>query len=404
MIQNRFHCARCLHALCLALSIRSLLSASRHATRESAPQMCMLQVSREFLHARVNGSNVLPESPASFAQSERPFLGSSSLPESSASFAQSERALVSKAAQHKQRLPNTRFLFFAQHKSGSLMTLEAATQINFAIENLPGLLVDFSHTMGSAVYDSEMQTAEPTCLLHVARNPFELVVSGYLYHKAQSEDWLDRTFDNVTEVIRDTNVPGGCGPGANWICPAFRGLAQVLSMSRSGPVAGVIPEALGGESFPEYLRRVDTDAGLIAEAIWASNFSLASMRFTSDFVHRQACSQNVCHNEFYENCNATWERVLHFWEIKDPHYSVMLEAAKHSCPNTSPAAREHSSHVQLEKKNLAHVPEHKMVQSLRELDERFLNGTLASLEAHLGERHANGEPCRVVGKYLAENA
>jgi len=366
--------------------------------------MCILQVTKQFSHARLNGSNALPETPASLAQSERPFLGSSGPPEGSASFAQSEKAIFGETAQQQQRLPNTRFLFFAQHKSGSLMTLEAADYIREAIGKLTGLSLDFSYTMGSAVYDSEMQTAEPTCLLHVARNPFELVVSGYLYHKAQAEDWLEHTFDNATELMRDTNVPGDCREGANWMCPVFRGLAQVQSMSRSGPVAGVIPEAVGGETFPQYLRRVDTDAGLIAEAIWASNFSLASMRFTSDFVDRQPCSQNVCHNEFYENCDATWERVLQTWEIKDPHYSVMLEAAKLSCPNTSPGARDHSSHELLEKQNLAHVPEHKMVQSLRELDERFLNGTLASLEAHLGERHANGEPCRVVGKYLAESA
>lgn len=289
------------------------------------------------------------------------------------------------------------YLFFAHHKSGSLMTLEAVRQMNTSLGDLSGLSVDFSRLLGQAVWPSEMLFNEPRCLLHVVRNPFELVVSGYLYHMAESEDWLrTHTFRRALYYVRKNRVRDGCTPKVGWMCLVLRGLAQVYRMSRAGPTARLLPTAQDNETFSQYLQRVEAKSGLLAEAIFSSNYSLASMRFTSDVVSSRPCSMNVCFEQFYDDCNAVWKRVLQAWNIKDPHYSKMLRGAMKSCPDKSKGAKSHSSSRAMHHKHLSHAPEHVLLHSLRELDSDVLNGMLASLETHIG---SSGQPCKLSGKY-----
>merc|ERR1719465_213723 len=77
-----------------------------------------------------------------------------------------------------------------------------------------------------------------------------------------------------------------------------RSVAQVYLCSHSNStVSSLLPEAYGNETFSEYLRRLDTDAGLIAQFIWASDDSLAAMSFYNDLALSRPCSLNMCWTE-----------------------------------------------------------------------------------------------------------
>merc|ERR1711924_106128 len=74
------------------------------------------------------------------------------------------------------------------------MCRTAAHDIQSALANHVGAHAPFvaedQVVMGHASDPTMMQTPEPACFAHVARNPFEIVVSGYLYDMAESEPWL----------------------------------------------------------------------------------------------------------------------------------------------------------------------------------------------------------------------
>jgi len=266
-------------------------------------------------------------------------------------------------------------------KGGTQMCGLAAANMQGALaaqSGLPVPLVDVRDGWYASRYDSP----EPVCYAHVARNPFEMVVSGYLFNMAESElAWkeakLGSPFTNTSTQVR--------------------ALAELFNSSRSGPLSAWLPEANASETYAEYLKRVDLDTGLLAEFIVAFNSSLAPMRLAEDFTQSQHCSINVCLGDFFENCGATWHRVLQAWQIPERPYDAMLGAATKSCPGVAKerhnelASEAHSSARQMENMHLRHAPEHVMVNRLKELDRLRLNGRLAALEDHV--------KCPVSGKY-----
>lgn len=294
-------------------------------------------------------------------------------------------------------LERREYYVFAQHKAGWMMTHEAATNMNNA-----GFPVHDTHSIPWATSPTQMETDKmlvtdangasvaDTCFLHVARNPFEMLVSGYLYHMAAAEPWLLNSFEQAGSISK------GYFPEVY----GSRGTADVFNSSHSGYYSAWLPEAKAEETFPEYLRRVDLDAGLIAEFIWASNTSLAAMRFSTRYIEKSQCSTNICYNKFLENCTFAWERVLRTWEIQEPDYSTMLGAANKSCPGVNGLGW-HSSQNEMTQKGLTHKPVNELVSRLRDLDHLVLNGTVAALEDHLGcllsERYRVGPTSTFLG-------
>jgi hypothetical protein len=258
--------------------------------------------------------------------------------------------------------------------------------------------------MGHAVSPSMLQTPGQSCLAHLARNPFEIVVSGHPYHMAESEPFLLDSFGQAVKIDHDGCEPVFTGGQAHFTCKnketsarrygqftKYRSIAEVFRNSISGPLSTWLPDVSLDETYPEYLKRVDLNASLIAEFIFASGESLMPMSFAQNFTQSQPCSLNVCFNEFYDDCNATCHRVLGAWQIQEPQYSAMLRGAMLACPGVDPSAETHSSDAQMRSQNITQKPEHELVKLLRELDRLLLNGTLAAQELNLG--------CPVGGKY-----
>lgn len=293
------------------------------------------------------------------------------------------------------------------HKSGSAMCHQAAHAMERSTMRAgmhPLRLHNSPETMGLALNSLMLQTPKPKCMAHITRNPFEMVVSGYLYHMAVSgaETWLHKPLGQVAKEYSDPCKPSFSGGRMLNYCEDgnkhtyaesvyWRGGAQVFNSSKSGSIAAWLPAVMADETYPGYLKRIGLDGGLIASSIWASDANFAPMRFTSDYVESQPCSINVCFEDFYKDCKTSWERVLRAWGIPESQAGGLLKAAMKSCPDSNPLARKHSSSRWMKKKGLPHLPEHLMVKRLRELDRVVLNGTIAALERHLG--------CSVSRKY-----
>lgn len=239
---------------------------------------------------------------------------------------------------------------------------------------------------------SIMQTVTPTCFAHVARNPFEMVVSAYLYDTAGAEHYASISFGRAAEECL-----GGCMEFGEWqngrmtkddmqslqlrwsryttahvdstpcLCC---GAAQVFNSSVAyrgrarNPTR--LPRAKASETYAGYLKRVDLDAGLVASFIFSSNYSLAPMRFVNDLIKSQHCSIQMCFEDFYSNCTSTWQRLMRAWEIPQPQRDAMLHAATRSCPGVDPKAVLHSSD--------AHMEEKKTPTRARALDGATLEG------------------------------
>jgi len=298
------------------------------------------------------------------------------------------------------------------HKAGAEMTDEAAHKMANALSAELGSsaprVEQNAFTMGYANESLMMQTPIPSCYAHEMRNPFEMVVSGYLYHMAGSEPWCFHDFGvfqtsmglagGCEPKIKDGRMSENCMPRMSYRTFVYaEGLMQLYSESLSGPLSDLLPDANLTDTYMGYLQRVDMDAGLAAEFLLASVVSLSRMNFSHGFVsdlveaEPESCSLNMCYKDFYDECNSTWQHVLETWNVPEPHNTTMYAAALESCPGTSVQAQAHASSSHQEEQGLEHPPEHEMVNRLKELDQKYFNGALAALETRLG--------CPLSGKY-----
>mmetsp|Transcript_74183 Transcript_74183/g.135775 ORF Transcript_74183/g.135775 Transcript_74183/m.135775 type:complete len:388 (+) Transcript_74183:53-1216(+) len=303
------------------------------------------------------------------------------------------------------------FHMVVHHKSGTHMAGEAVLGMQMALSSYlpiywaPPLIDGPWTTLGIAPSEEMMQTPTPACHVHMARNPFELIVSDYMYHMGNAEpEWTEDVKFGDTLDLADCPpiLVGGrmsqfCVTSRGdvqpyWLSQWLTGIKNVYHRSRSGNLSAWLPDVKADESWAEYLQRVDSDAGLIANAIWTFSTSLPQLQFNKDYMDSQPCSLNVCFNEWYDDCNAAWSRVLTAWQIEEPGYAAMLAGAKKSCPEGNIFADEHSSDYNMKERGVqAEEPSWRMVKRLKELDLLLFNGSIASLEKHI--------TCPVSGKY-----
>mmetsp|Transcript_55024 Transcript_55024/g.100864 ORF Transcript_55024/g.100864 Transcript_55024/m.100864 type:complete len:382 (+) Transcript_55024:53-1198(+) len=293
----------------------------------------------------------------------------------------------------------------AQHKSGTVMGVEAVKGMVSTLRLHSPVIDAPESTLGRATNISMMQTPKPACHVHMARNPFELIVSDYMYHMGNGEpEWTGNI--TIGEMLDLEDCPPMLDGGRMspycltprgdrqpyWLSQWLTGIKNVYHRSRSGNLSAWLPDVRANESWSEYLQRVDTDAGLIANVIWTQTTTLPALKASYDFMGSQPCSLNVCFNEWYDDCNAAWSRVLTAWQIEEPGYAAMLAGAKVSCPEANKVAAGHSSNAKMEKAGVqAEEPSWRMVKRLKELDLLLFNGSIASLEKHI--------TCPVSGKY-----
>eukprot|EP00930_Biecheleria_cincta_P054531 TRINITY_DN4070_c0_g1_i9.p1 TRINITY_DN4070_c0_g1~~TRINITY_DN4070_c0_g1_i9.p1 ORF type:complete len:406 (+),score=41.46 TRINITY_DN4070_c0_g1_i9:127-1218(+) len=319
--------------------------------------------------------------------------------------------LLQLGLQHTNSSASQEYHLVAQHKTGSgeaeMACERMKTSIHTLFEQPLGVFIDAPwDTLGVATNQAMMHRNKPSCIAHFNRNPFELLVSGYLYHKAGSEPWLFQSFGSALNKsvescqpdYRNGQMSGFCKGSETryWDHIYTFGLAQVYMESREGDFADLLPDAKPDENFCDYLRRVDPDAGLAAQFIWAYNTTLAPMQFTNSYIQSgfQSCSLSVCYEDLMDNCNATWHRILQTWQVEEPQRSAMFRGAVKTCPDAKDGAmgvEKHSTRSKMALAGIVSEREYKLVSRARKLDKVYMHERLATLEHELG--------CAVTGKY-----
>ena len=279
------------------------------------------------------------------------------------------------------------------HKAGCVMSHIAAAAVNKerAI-NKSVMTVDCSER-------GEWQHSDPApvCFLHVERNPFEMIVSGYLYHMSGAEAWTRRSTMDARNVT------------ATWVgrshkewhsLYAFTTLA-VRDASVKGHLAAELPEAFGNESYQQYLLRIPPDAGLLAEYVRASQKTLPFLVIAHDAASRSRCSLNVCSSRFEgdrSHCREQWHAIFtklfpsqRRWQV-----GLLASAASTACLDGSQRDHWHQSEAQMTRyaaersEGESHaLPTARgvsagLTQRLLKLDAGLLNHSLAAYSSRLG--------------------
>ena len=161
------------------------------------------------------------------------------------------------------------FGLVAHHKTGPLISRDAhrviahdaplAALCEGAADASPPLLLKIDRpavafARDGAVFDRATRRVHRVpCFAHFVRNPFQKVVSGYLYHRAGAEHWTEWALDRLSSKPGAGGQRRGAAPalgGASWDTRLFESARAVL-----WPTAGAaaeprlpLPAARPGES------------------------------------------------------------------------------------------------------------------------------------------------------------
>jgi hypothetical protein len=280
------------------------------------------------------------------------------------------------------------------------------------------------------------QTHVIPCFAQIRRDPFEVVVSGYLYHKSRSERWtrlpLKRTtkeaeaqrVEKERRLLRkineqwprsipmemesprarerfmkksmkeyDTKLKAPYGPWTNQFIKSTVALASVTSPG--GALRGILPAPYyNNESYSSYLNRLAAPLGLLAEFVTAAAHTLPQMQQlyrraqrekkpaatnSTPFQWSRCISSSTCLSDFSIDdrvrCVAAWNRLLILLGFPQNSIRKLSAAASSSCGASGPNKR-HAASVQ--SPLLAHL-----VDELRRVDQQYLNYSLLMLSREI---------------------
>jgi len=249
----------------------------------------------------------------------------------------------------KPSICSRKILLWAHHKTGSVMGRAATRALNVAFNEL------CNTSFSQVAFECEPRSEEKfqrmlhpppradgfeqeVCLLHLTRDPMEVVVSGMVYHRRADEKWVLAPLDSLT--------PDSISRAALWTQLYLRGVAAAAAAASSGQYGGALAPVLPGESYALYLRRVPAANGLLAEYLAAADARLPFQEAVARALSppqasgRALCGASVCLSSFTGSlgqCEAAWVEIMRV--IGAPaRWAAALGAAAavRSCP-ASPA-------------------------------------------------------------------
>ena len=148
------------------------------------------------------------------------------------------------------------------HKSGVVML----SQLKGMISTLCGVKYDERRLLPNAIFggkawppprNASSATRRPQTLeVFSLRDPFMLVASGMLYHRAASEPWTTVPMSSL--IARPQNFGNYAG--------------GVWQAAQRDPT-GLLPRTLPNESYASYLRRLDESTAILAEMVRTAGFA-----------------------------------------------------------------------------------------------------------------------------------
>ena len=282
-----------------------------------------------------------------------------------------------------------RRVFVVHHKAGTIFMERSSELLNRELQRLCR-----HHAMAKPieVLDCGEQECHSTaiagaCSLHLERNPFEVVVSGYLYHRSNAEpEWEEEPMDALPTALKNGST--------KWAWKYHRALQRSIV----GGSHDTLPRPTAHEGFAHFLQRLDETKGLQAEARFATAVTIEEMVA----LHQRAmslaplpkltCSAVACFSEFEGDvaaCVSTWSRRLQALQFPAVVAEKLARVAGSQCPGShtgSQAAAAHSA------TGSVRTPLHTLVARLAAYDLAQEGGKLASADRSLG--------CPLSGKYL----
>ena len=282
------------------------------------------------------------------------------------------------------------------HKSGTEMVRAGARAINEVLRHYRHCVVsvDASCTTACAMPDD-------ACVAHVHRNPFEMIVSGYFYHSgdntvAWDQKWLSEPMMQE-RILNETDgcvpfeykrdgalpVPRGVCDGGNTKNALYLGLRDAVLATQLPQFKLALP-AKPGESYQQYLRRVDVRSGLLAEYMVTKRTRDAMLAAHSRGT-KMGCHTSFDFEQFQTKrlveCQAMWQQLIIALDLPGQLRSRLAHAAAIASCRASTStdvkrvARRHSGGG-----NKTEV-----VDILKELDDHLLGGELQTQAASLRE-------------------
>ena len=268
--------------------------------------------------------------------------------------------------------------------------------------------VDFARD--GAVFDRATRRVHRVpCFAHFVRNPFQKVVSGYLYHRAGAEHWTEWALDRLSSKPGTGAQRRGAAPalgGASWDTQLFESARAVLwpTADAARPLEPrlSLPAARPGESYRVYLARVDETEGLLAELLRAQG-EMGSMEAVHGRVVASATavgsaplceSVSVCLGDVAwprggdAAAAAGWARVLGGARVPAAHAMRLAGALASACTlrgrSGNMTARGRGAIHATSRAGVADTERARRVAEVVRLDGEHFGGDLLGLERALG--------------------
>lgn len=191
----------------------------------------------------------------------------------------------------------------------------------------------------------------------------------------------------------------------------LRGVYAIVTEASDGAYGGLVVQPSSNETYSEYLNRIPTSAGLLAEYIASSLIRLPFLMRMHSVVAEAACALNICLEDFsgpLASCEATWRHALQTVGMPSSWIpSAASETALNSCPG-SPlisglGAKHHAPAAQTQQEGASSSNLPQLMNLLLDIDENVLNGKLLRMativKCHHSINYGNYSrlrPCRQV--------
>jgi hypothetical protein len=276
-----------------------------------------------------------------------------------------------------------RLIIWAHHKTGTVMGRGASRVLNPVLNQLCNATTTATSFECESRPEIEIRkilkkgALKGTCFLHLVRDPREIVVSGYLYHRRADEKWSRLPMSQLDDTYISSKP--------SWNQLYLRGVLAVReAASRNQFGSQLLPSPIGDESYADYLVRIPPEAGLLAEYVAASQQRLPFLALMHDSLRNYPCAHAACLADFsgpLGTCERTWERTL--LALRYPSAwvpKVAAHAAQATCPKSPAVGRANKHDATLQKGTIptAELPS-VLMANLVDLDRRTLGGALAHL-------------------------
>lgn len=204
----------------------------------------------------------------------------------------------------------------------------------------------------------------------LVRDPFELIISGYLYHYAAKEKWCSEPMRGAMRKPRG---------------PREFGLKLVLDSYDAKD--GLITADPGNAPYDKYLKSISLEDGLLAEFVRATMRDLPALELALQATRaNEDESSYECLDSFtalkvegaVDPYTETWRRVFEFLEYPRASIPAMLtQAQKHDIVKSPTALHGHGTSKNPHKR-------HELFSTAFRVDQEKFNGKYARFAKQLG--------------------